>query len=109
MMMTMMKFAFSSFLLLLATTTSALEVAYSSVRGLKTGDGSPEVSAGGGMEENSVKMKMMKTKKRATSGKKAGVNASGKKAGMKAGGKMMGNGGMKAKKGMEPKTHYGID
>jgi sugar lactone lactonase YvrE len=93
-MMTMMKLASCTFLLLLATTTGAHEVATSSVRGLKTGGGSPEVSAGG-MEKSAVKMKMMKTKKGATSGKKAG---------MKTGGKMMSNGGMKAKKGMEPKS-----
>jgi sugar lactone lactonase YvrE len=122
MMMTMtMKLASCTFLLFLSRTACAHKLATSSVRGLKTGGGSPEISSGG-MAKIGLKMKMMmiakkgaksgkkagmkmmmKAKKGEKSGKKAGMNAMGKMGSMKAGGKMMGNGGMKAKKGMEPK------
>jgi sugar lactone lactonase YvrE len=90
-----MKLSTYTFLVFLATSTGAHEVAASSVRGLKTGGGSPGVSAEG-MAKSAVKMM-----KGAASGKKAGMNAMGKMGSMKAGGRMMGNGGMK---GMKPKS-----
>jgi sugar lactone lactonase YvrE len=96
MMIMTMKLVSCTFLLIMATATAADGVFISSVRGLKSGGGSGEMPAG--MEKGGVKMNMMKTKKGATSGKKAGMMG-----GMKGGGKMMGNGGMKAKKGMESK------
>ena len=98
-----MKLASCTFLLFLAGTTGANELATSNVRGLKTGGGSSEVSSGG-MVKSGLKMKMMKAKKGENSGKKAGMNTMGKMGSMKAGGKMMGNGGMKAKKGAAPRA-----